>query len=232
MRPLTLDEWNGRIQDRGYSGQNPRTPDEFNSILRRSGLAIVDADNLVDDVIKCCKSMEDGTPLRCDFPYGHEGPHSYERPDPMFNEDSLRRAIVSIWGEYGAHVALFDSMRNWATKWLTSVDADEDVQDVWDLRDAIVDRWGADSTHMHVFNQVVALAGLKEPPKVERVEWSAAAFEQRKLAKFPNVHVMGVRWMSGDWCYVGAAGQAIAKVHDPEIGFDGSNTVEVLAKEE
>lgn len=30
--------------------------------------------------------------------------------DIVFNEDNLREAIVSVWGEHGAHVDLFDFM--------------------------------------------------------------------------------------------------------------------------
>jgi hypothetical protein len=33
-----------------------------------------------------------------------------EDPQPTFNEDSLRAAIVSVWGEYGAHILVFDHM--------------------------------------------------------------------------------------------------------------------------
>ena len=29
---------------------------------------------------------------------------------PLFNEDSLRTAIASVWGEYGAHMDVFDQM--------------------------------------------------------------------------------------------------------------------------
>jgi hypothetical protein len=33
-----------------------------------------------------------------------------EDGSPLFNEASLRRAIVEIWGEHGAHVAVFDRL--------------------------------------------------------------------------------------------------------------------------
>jgi hypothetical protein len=32
------------------------------------------------------------------------------QPTTTFNEDSLRAAIVSVWGEYGAHILVFDHM--------------------------------------------------------------------------------------------------------------------------
>lgn len=34
-----------------------------------------------------------------------------KRARPLFNEDTLRAEIVRVWGEYGAHVEVFDMMR-------------------------------------------------------------------------------------------------------------------------
>ncbi len=31
-------------------------------------------------------------------------------PAPIFNEKNLRADIVSMWGEYGSHVGVFDLM--------------------------------------------------------------------------------------------------------------------------
>lgn len=38
---------------------------------------------------RTCPSMENGTPLTCDLPRGHDGPHSYD--DPRLNQPSRYR---------------------------------------------------------------------------------------------------------------------------------------------
>lgn len=78
--------------------------------------------------------------------------------------------------------------------------------------------WGVDETKK------------ADEPETERVDWVDVFAEQRRLAAYPDMHVMGVRWVGGDLWYTGDPLEPIAKVHDPKIGCDGSNTVLVVKR--
>lgn len=45
----------------------------------------------------------------------------------IFNEDSLREAIVSIWGEHGAHIDVYDHILAKARQELPSTETDTDL---------------------------------------------------------------------------------------------------------
>lgn len=70
----------------------------------------------------------------------------------------------------------------------------------------------------------------KKEDTAERVDWMDVFLHQRSLAAFPNVPIVGVRWSHGELCYVGHDLTVVAKVHDPKIGCDGSNTVFVTKR--
>lgn len=70
----------------------------------------------------------------------------------------------------------------------------------------------------------------KPEPRTERVDWTDVVVNQRRLTLGPRVG--GVRYgTDGCLAYTDCEGVLIANVHDPRIGWDGSNTVEVLVED-
>lgn len=47
-------------------------------------------------------------------------PFPYPSEEKIFNEESLRREIIKIWGEYGAHYEVYKSLLNRVRKELTN----------------------------------------------------------------------------------------------------------------
>lgn len=90
--------------------------------------------------------------LRCKLSVGHGGPHQshddggrrvtwYEALPVanVFDEDRLRAEIVSVWGEHGAHVEVFDAMRSRPLLTDAAAGTDDD-QLIDDFYDAVRDR--------------------------------------------------------------------------------------------
>jgi hypothetical protein len=68
-------------------------------------------------------------------------------------------------------------------------------------------------------------------PETERVPWYAVD-QRRRLAAFPDTPISGIRWEDPDVnngpAYLDRSEIAVCSVFDPAIGWDGSETVEVL----
>jgi hypothetical protein len=59
--------------------------------------------------------------------YLAHGEAHYTDGTPLFNEATLRRAIVSVWGEYGAHVTVYDHLLRQSRK---LVDIEREIREV------------------------------------------------------------------------------------------------------
>lgn len=65
--------------------------------------------------------------------------------------------------------------------------------------------------------------------ETERVDWRDVVPGQRRLKGLPDVRIDGVRFNGGNLTFM-SDGRIVALVMDPAIGWDGTNTVEVLVE--